>query len=101
MIAPDLPGYGQSDVLPSASFAAFSNAISELLDHLAIKRRVIYLHDSGAAVGLLIAMHAPELASGLVIQNANAHRTDACRRHPPHHNREILDDSRLTWLSPS
>ena len=52
VIAPDLPGYGQSDVLPSASFAAFSDAISELLDHLAIKRRFIYLHDSGAAVGL-------------------------------------------------
>jgi pimeloyl-ACP methyl ester carboxylesterase len=75
VIAPDLPGYGQSDVLPSASFAAFSDAISELLDHLAIERRFIYLHDSGAAVGLLIAMHAPELVSGLIIQNANAHRT--------------------------
>ncbi len=75
MIAPDLPGFGQSDVLPSPSFAAFSDAILELLDRLAIKRRLIYLHDSGAAVGLQIAMRAPELVSGLVIQNANAHRT--------------------------
>lgn len=75
VIAPDLPGFGQSDVLPSPRFTAFSAAISELLDHLAIERRFIYLHDSGAAVGLLIAMHAPELVSGLIIQNANAHRT--------------------------
>ena len=75
VVAPDLPGYGQSDVLPSASFAAFSDAISEVLDHLAVERRFIYLHDSGAAVGLQIAMHAPELVSGLIIQNANAHRT--------------------------
>jgi pimeloyl-ACP methyl ester carboxylesterase len=75
VIAPDLPGYGESDVLPAASFAAFSDAISEVLDHLAIERRFIYLHDSGAAVGLQIAMHAPELVSGLIIQNANAHRT--------------------------
>jgi pimeloyl-ACP methyl ester carboxylesterase len=75
VIAPDLPGFGVSDVLPSASFAAFSAAISEMLDHLAIERRFIYLHDSGAAVGLQIAMHAPELVSGLIIQNANAHRT--------------------------
>lgn len=75
VIAPDLPGFGQSDVLPSPSFAAFSDAISELLDRLAIKRRLVYLHDSGAAVGLQIAMRAPELVSGLVIQNANAHRT--------------------------
>jgi pimeloyl-ACP methyl ester carboxylesterase len=75
VIAPDLPGAGESDVLPSASFAAFSHAIAELLDHLAIERRFIYLHDWGAAVGLLIAMHAPDRVSGLIIQNANAHRT--------------------------
>ncbi len=75
VIAPDLPGFGQSEVLPSPSFSTFGDAISELLDHLAIKRRIIYLHDSGAAVGLLIAMRAPELVSGLIIQNANAHRT--------------------------
>jgi pimeloyl-ACP methyl ester carboxylesterase len=75
VIAPDLPGYGQSDVLPSASFAAFSDAISEVLDQLAVGPRYIYLHDFGAPVGLQIAMQAPELVSGLVIQNANAHRT--------------------------
>jgi pimeloyl-ACP methyl ester carboxylesterase len=75
VIAPDLPGYGQSDPLPSASYAAFSDAISELLDQLAVGRRYIYLHDSGAVVGLQIAMHAPGLVSGLVIQNGNAHRS--------------------------
>jgi pimeloyl-ACP methyl ester carboxylesterase len=75
VIAPDFPGYGESDVLPSPSFVAFSDAICELLDHLAVERRFIYLHDSGAAVGLLIAMRAPELVSGLIIQNANAHRS--------------------------
>src|SRR5919109_175945 len=48
VIAPDLPGYGQSDVLPSASFAAFSDAISEVLDKLAVGPRYIYLHDFGA-----------------------------------------------------
>ena len=42
VIAPDLPGAGESDIPPSASFAAFSHAISELLDHLAIERRFIY-----------------------------------------------------------
>jgi pimeloyl-ACP methyl ester carboxylesterase len=75
VIAPDLPGFGQSDVLASPSFATFADAISELLEHLAVKRRIIYLHDSGAAVGLLIAMQAPESVAGLIIQNANAHRT--------------------------
>jgi pimeloyl-ACP methyl ester carboxylesterase len=74
VIAPDLPGHGQSDVLPSASFAAFGDAISEVLDQLAVGPRSIYLHDFGAPVGLQIAMEAPELVSGLVIQNANAHQ---------------------------
>lgn len=75
VIAPDLPGFGQSDVLPAASFAAFGAAIGELLNHLAVERRFIFLHDFGAPVGLQIAMHSPEQVCGLIIQNANAHRT--------------------------
>jgi pimeloyl-ACP methyl ester carboxylesterase len=75
VIAPDLPGFGESAVLPVASFAAFGQAISELLERLAIGPRYIYLHDFGAPVGLHIAMQAPEQVLGLVVQNANAHRT--------------------------
>ena len=75
VIAPDLPGFGASDVLPSPSFAALSDAISEALDLLAIGPRYVYLHDYGAPVGLRLAIDAPELVSGLIVQNANAHRT--------------------------
>jgi pimeloyl-ACP methyl ester carboxylesterase len=75
VIAPDLPGFGESDVLPAASFPALGQAISELLDRLAIGPRYIYLHDFGAPVGFHIAMQAPERVLGLIIQNANAHRT--------------------------
>src|SRR5688572_30181147 len=75
VIAPDLPGFGDSDVLPAVSFPAFGQAISELLDHLAIGPRYVYLHDFGAPVGFHIAMQAPEQVLGLIIQNANAHRT--------------------------
>ena len=74
VIAPDLPGFGQSDVMPTPSFPAFGDAMLELLDRLAIGPRHLYLHDFGAPVGLHVAMHAPELLSGLIIQNANAHR---------------------------
>lgn len=75
IIAPDLPGHGESDPLPDVSFSAIGRAISELLDHLEIGPRFIYLHDWGAPVGLQIAMEAPELVSGLIVQNANAHQT--------------------------
>src|SRR5687767_1223703 len=75
VIAPDLPGFGESDVLPSPSFPAFGRAVSELLDRLEIGRLFVYLHDFGAPVGFHIAMQAPERVLGLIIQNANAHET--------------------------
>jgi len=75
VIAPDLPGFGESDVLPNVSFSASAQAIAELLERLAVGPRHIYLHDFGAPVGFQIAMAAPEKVLGLVVQNANAHRT--------------------------
>jgi pimeloyl-ACP methyl ester carboxylesterase len=75
VIAPDLPGFGRSEVLPDVSFAGLIASIYELLERLSVGRRYIYLHDFGAPVGLGLAMGAPELISGLVIQNANAHRS--------------------------
>lgn len=75
VIAPDLPGFGQSDVHPTTSFPAFGAAVTELLDHLAVGPRYVYLHDFGAPVGLHVAMQAPELLLGLVVQNANAHHS--------------------------
>ncbi|KXF78416.1 hydrolase [Paramesorhizobium deserti] len=75
VIAPDLPGYGASEVLPAPTFPAFGRAISELLDRLAVGPRYIYLHDFGAPVGFDIAMQAPEQVLGLIVQNANAHGT--------------------------
>jgi pimeloyl-ACP methyl ester carboxylesterase len=75
VIAPDLPGFGESDVLPTVSFSALGQAISELLDSLEIGSRYIYLHDFGAPVGFYLALQAPERVLGLIVQNANAHRT--------------------------
>ena len=75
VIAPDLPGFGESDVLPSPSFPTMGQAVAELLDRLSIGPRFIYLHDYGAPVGIHIAMQAPERVSGFIIQNGNAHRT--------------------------
>ena len=75
VVAPDLPGFGASDVLPEPSFAAFADCIEELLSLLEVKERFIYLHDFGAAVGLQLAMRAPHLVRGLIVQNANAHRS--------------------------
>jgi pimeloyl-ACP methyl ester carboxylesterase len=75
VVAPDLPGFGRSDPLAAPSFKALAGAVQELLDHLGIEERFIYLHDWGASVAVQIAMQAPERVLGLIIQNANAHRS--------------------------
>lgn len=75
VIAPDLPGFGRSDALQTMTFDGLAAAVAELIDHLQVRERFIYLHDYGAPVGLRLAMDQPELVLGLIIQNANAHRT--------------------------
>lgn len=75
VIAPDLPGFGASEPLADASFSGMAEAIAELLAHLDVGPRYIYLHDFGAPVGLELAMAEPEKVLGLIVQNANAHRS--------------------------
>jgi len=75
LIAPDLPGFGGSEPLRSVSFDAIAAAIEELLEHLGVGPRYLYVHDFGAPVALALAMRHPELVLGLVIQNANAHES--------------------------
>ena len=75
IVAPDLPGFGGSDVIENATFDRFGNLVEKLLDGLGVDKLFIYLHDFGAPVGLEIAMRRPERVLGLIIQNANAHAT--------------------------
>ncbi|MER9289171.1 alpha/beta hydrolase [Mesorhizobium sp. M0239] len=75
VVAPDLPGFGASDLPSEPSFDMLANAIEELLASLNVGRRLLYLHDFGAPVAFQLAMRAPELVEGLIIQNANAHRS--------------------------
>ncbi len=78
LIAPDFPGFGQSEApLPSLYAYTFDNlarTIDGLLDRLQISEYTFYLHDYGGPVGFrIVAMH-PERLRALVIQNANAYR---------------------------
>jgi pimeloyl-ACP methyl ester carboxylesterase len=75
VIAPDLPGFGASEPLPRPTFEALGDAILELLAHLRVGPRHVYLHDWGAPVGLHVAMKQPDSVLGLIVQNANAHRS--------------------------
>jgi pimeloyl-ACP methyl ester carboxylesterase len=75
VVAPDLPGFGASDLPPEPSFESLARSVEELLSRLGVGRSFLYLHDFGAPVALHLAMQAPELVEGLIIQNANAHRS--------------------------
>ena len=78
LVAPDCPGFGQSDAPPPSSYAyTFDNlakTIDSLLDRLGIGEYTFYLHDYGGPVGFRIMLRRPELLRALIIQNANAYR---------------------------
>ncbi len=75
VIAPDMPGSGDSAPIENPSFARFADLTEELLARLGVDAFHLYLHDHGAAVGLHLATRAPERIRSLVVQNANAHES--------------------------
>jgi pimeloyl-ACP methyl ester carboxylesterase len=77
VIAPDYPGYGQSDMPARAEFAytfdRFAELVDGLLDHLGANRYAMYVMDYGAPVGWRIALAHPDRVSGFIVQNGNAY----------------------------
>jgi pimeloyl-ACP methyl ester carboxylesterase len=77
LVAPDLPGFGQSDLPPrdtfKYSFENLAGVIDRFTDVVGLKRFAIYIFDYGAPVGLRIALKHPERISAIVSQNGNAY----------------------------
>jgi pimeloyl-ACP methyl ester carboxylesterase len=77
VIAPDLPGFGLSDMPSPAdfpySFATFTDIVDQLLTQLGADHYALYVMDYGAPVGLRLALRHPERVSALIIQNGNAY----------------------------
>jgi pimeloyl-ACP methyl ester carboxylesterase len=78
LIAPDYPGFGQSDAPPPSqyryTFDHLAETTSALLERLKIDRYHLYLQDYGGPVGFRIMVAHPKRVRALVIQNANAYR---------------------------
>ena len=77
VIAPDYPGFGQSD-MPGRSkfrytFDRFAELVDGLLDKLGVKSFAMYVMDYGAPVGWRLALKHPERVTGLIVQNGNAY----------------------------
>lgn len=77
LIAPDLPGFGFTDV-PDArqyryTFASLSKTLTDFVDVLGLRQYALYMFDYGAPVGLRLALQYPERVTGLISQNGNAY----------------------------
>ncbi len=77
VIAPDYPGYGQSDMPDRARFAytfdRFAELVDGLLEKVGAKSYTLYVMDYGAPVGWRLALKHPERITGLIVQNGNAY----------------------------
>ncbi|BBU30598.1 alpha/beta hydrolase [Burkholderia sp. THE68] len=77
VIAPDYPGYGQSDMPDHTEFAytfdRFSELVGSLLDQLGVSRYAMYVMDYGAPVGWRLALKHPDRVTGFIVQNGNAY----------------------------
>ena len=109
VIAPDLPGFGFTEIPDQRkyaySFDALALTIAAFTEALKIKRHVLYVFDYGAPTGFRLAMAHPDRVTAIVSQNGNAYEEglgDAwgpIRQYwasPTVENREVLRKNILT-----
>ena len=109
IVAPDLPGFGQSAMPPREQFNyTFDNlaaVIGRFTELVGFDRFAIYVFDYGAPTGFRLAVAHPERITALISQNGNAYEEglsdgwDPIRAYwntPSKENREAL----RTFLSP-
>jgi pimeloyl-ACP methyl ester carboxylesterase len=77
LVAPDLPGFGQSDAPSRDSFRYTFAALAEVIDRFTevvrLDRYAMYVFDYGSPVGFRIATRRPERIAAIVSQNGNAY----------------------------
>ncbi|APZ97645.1 alpha/beta hydrolase [Sphingopyxis sp. QXT-31] len=77
VIAPDYPGYGQSDAPDHEKFAyTFANltvVVDKLTEQVGATRYSMYVMDYGAPIGYRLALKHPERVDSLIVQNGNAY----------------------------
>jgi pimeloyl-ACP methyl ester carboxylesterase len=96
LIAPDFPGFGQSDTPPPSSypytFDRLAKTTGDLLEQLKISKCSFYLHDYGGPVGFRVILAHPERVQALIIQNANVYKEESRSIGPT--KRSLIDGPR-------
>ena len=103
LVAPDLPGFGQSDMPPRDVFIYTFDHLAKVIDRftavIGLQRFAIYIFDYGAPVGLRIALMHPDRVTAIVSQNGNAYEEGLSKawdpiqaywREPTEANRDAL-----------
>jgi pimeloyl-ACP methyl ester carboxylesterase len=77
LVAPDYPGFGNSESPPAGVFAYSFNRLADVMEKfiqkVGLRKFSLYMHDYGGPVGFRIAKGHPEWIEALIIQNANAY----------------------------
>ncbi|MGO1078872.1 alpha/beta fold hydrolase [Inquilinus sp. CA228] len=77
VVAPDLPGFGQSDMPDRAAFRYSFDGIAQVIDRftevIGLNRYAVYVFDYGAPTGFRLALRHPERIAAIISQNGNAY----------------------------
>jgi pimeloyl-ACP methyl ester carboxylesterase len=77
VVAPDLPGFGQSDMPARDKFAYTFDHLAEVIGRftevIGLNRFAMYVFDYGAPTGFRIAVKHPERITAIISQNGNAY----------------------------
>ena len=77
MVAPDLPGFGQSDMPPrdkfSYTFDNIARVIERFTENIGFDRFAVYVFDYGAPTGFRLAVRHPERITAIISQSGNAY----------------------------
>ena len=103
MVAPDLPGFGQSDMPPRDQFNYTFDKIARVIERfsevIGFDRFAVYVFDYGAPTGFRLATRHPERITAIISQNGNAYEEGlsngwtpirAYWQHPSQANRKAL-----------
>src|SRR6266487_5177423 len=77
IVAPDLPGFGQSDMPPRQKFSYTFDNIANVMDRftevIGFDRFAVYVFDYGAPTGCRLAVKHQERITAIISQNGNAY----------------------------
>jgi len=77
LVAPDLPGFGQSDMPDRSRFTYTFKNIAKVIERftevIGLRRFAVYVFDYGAPTGFRLAVSHPERITAIISQNGNAY----------------------------